>query len=230
MRLPPFHLVLVEAARGVCDRHGLLLAGGYAMRAHGFTDRPSQDLDFATASETPLPVVAREVADEFRRQGFVVNVLEVTPRMGRMIVIDEVTRQECEFDLLREALQAQPLVIDLCPVVGQDDAVGLKVRALQGRGVPRDFIDVAAVAHLYSFRELERLGALHDDEWLLEDLTQRLGSVDLLADEAFLAYGINDDRLREIKRFAYAWVEDIKLRRADEGDVDYDDPDLPDVD
>ncbi|WP_308164741.1 nucleotidyl transferase AbiEii/AbiGii toxin family protein [Nonomuraea sediminis] len=230
MRLPAFHLLLLETARPVCERFGLLLAGGYAMRAHGFTERPSQDLDFATASETPLPEIAAQVAAEFRAQGFTVEVLEVTQRMGRLIVTDEVTEQACEFDLLREASLGRPLKLELCEVVGQDDAVGLKVRALHQRGVPRDFIDVAAVSDLYSFRELERLGALHDDEFLLEDLIQRLESVDLLADEAFLAYGIGEERLHEIRRLAYAWVEDIKLRRADDGDADWDDPDVPEVD
>ncbi|WP_281284012.1 hypothetical protein [Nonomuraea deserti] len=37
-------------------------------------------------------------------------------------------------------------------------------------------------------------------------------------------------RIGEIRRFAHAWVEDIRLRRVDDGDADVDDPDLPDID
>ncbi|WP_143591003.1 nucleotidyl transferase AbiEii/AbiGii toxin family protein [Thermoactinospora rubra] len=230
MRFAPFHQRILEAIGGVAGRYGLMLCGGHSMRAHGFTDRPSKDLDFAVPVDMPLPEVAEAVAAEFRRQGFAVRAMDFSPRWGRMLVVEEVSGQECEVDLMREALLDQPLTLDLCQVVGQDDAVGLKVRALQARGLPRDFIDVAAVADLYAFRELERLGRLHDDEWSLDNLLQRLEGVDLLDDDAFLIYGITEERLHEIRRFAYAWVEDIKLRRAEEGDIEYDAPDIPDVD
>ncbi|GLW04968.1 hypothetical protein Misp01_00980 [Microtetraspora sp. NBRC 13810] len=230
LELPPFHLRLLAAGRTVCERHGLWLAGGYAMRAHGITDRPSQDLDFATAAETPLPEVASDVAAEFRRLGFTVALLETTPRQGRLVVTDEVTGQACEIDLLREALQDQPMLMELCPVIGLDDAVGMKVRALHGRGMPRDFIDVAAVSDLYGHRDLERLGALHEEDFRLQDLVDRLETVDLLADEAFAAYGLDDEGVRRIRGFAHAWAEDIKLRRSDDGDLDGEDFDLPEVD
>jgi hypothetical protein len=42
-------------------RYGLLLAGGYAFRAHEILHRPSQDLDFATRDDTPLPEIAEHV-------------------------------------------------------------------------------------------------------------------------------------------------------------------------
>lgn len=230
VRLPIFHQRLVEASRAVCGRYGLLLAGGYAMSAHGFTDRPSRDLDFATSGETPLPLVAEEVAQELRGHGFLVAVQESTPLSGRLEVADSYTEESCRIVLLREALQEPASVLEPCPVVGQDDAVGLKVRALHDRGLARDFIDVAAVSELYSFRELERLGAVHDDDFRTEDLLERLETVDALADEGFLGYGVDEDGLVRIRRFAYAWAEDIKLRRAEDGDTLRDPPDLPELD
>ncbi|MCZ7473305.1 MULTISPECIES: hypothetical protein [unclassified Micromonospora] len=39
------------------DDLGLMLAGGYAMCAHDLVDRPSQDIDFATAAALPLDAV-----------------------------------------------------------------------------------------------------------------------------------------------------------------------------
>ncbi|MEU8247621.1 hypothetical protein [Nonomuraea sp. NPDC048916] len=114
--------------------------------------------------------------------------------------------------------------------IGLDDAVGLRMRALHERGLARDVIDVAAVAHHYSFRDLERLARAHNDVFSPRELAMRLEFVDSIADEEFEAYGLGGDRVREIRRFAAAWAEDIKLRRAEEGDADYDDPDLPGID
>ncbi|MEW9533007.1 hypothetical protein [Microbispora sp. NPDC049125] len=229
MEPSPFHLRLIEDARAVLGRYGLLLAGGYAMRAHGCADRPVEDLTFATAGETPLPEVAAAVADAFRARSLAAEVCEAGPRIARVVVTDEITGQSCEVNLLREALRDRPAEIGPCAVAGLDDVVGLKVRALHNRGLPRDFADVAAVAGLYPFRLLEQLGAQHEDEWRAEDLVQRLETVDLLADEAFARYGLDEERIAGVRRFAYAWVEDIKLRRVDDGDAEFD-LDVPDVD
>ncbi|GII01181.1 nucleotidyl transferase AbiEii/AbiGii toxin family protein [Planobispora takensis] len=229
MGFPPFQEKILRVAMPACDRFGLVLAGGHAMRMHGLTDRPSRDLDFATAAETPLPEVADGLAETFRQAGFEVTTHEVTPRMGRLLVTDPLTGQSCEFDLLREALQHGPVTIGDLSVVGLADAVGLKMRALHERSLARDVIDVAAVSELYGFRELERLARLHNEEFSLEELVMRLEFVDLIADEEFEAYGLDEERIREIRRFATAWVEDIKLRRADEGDAEYD-SDVPDLD
>lgn len=230
VRVPAFHARLIEAALDVRERHGLLLAGGHAMTAHGLTERPGDDLVLATDRGVPLPEVAAELAVELRRHGLAVTPADATERVARMVVRDEAGGERCTVSLLREPLRDRPLALEGYRVVGQDDAVGLKVRALHGRGLPKDFVDVAAAATRYSFRELERLGAAFEEDWLLDDLIQRLESVDLLADEAFMAYGVDEERLHEIRRFAYAWAEDIKLRRADDGDADHDVPDVPEID
>src|SRR5580658_9023810 len=56
--LPPAHLRVLLDGLPVFERYGLLLAGGYAFRAHEILHRPSQDLDFATRDDTPLPEIA----------------------------------------------------------------------------------------------------------------------------------------------------------------------------
>jgi hypothetical protein len=218
VKLPPFHLRVLGDAAPACRRFGLFLAGSHALQAHGFAGRASQDLDFATACEIPLPWVAAEVAEELRRAGYEVKIIDVTLRKGRMTVADPIGGQAVELDLLREALQDEPLDTELCPVIGLDDAVALKTRALHGRGLPRDFIDVASMAHLYPYRELERLCALHDEEFSVAELLLRLGSIQYHPDEAYEAYGLDADDIRRIRLFALAWADDIRLRRVEDGD------------
>jgi hypothetical protein len=49
--MDPFHERLARVALEVTAAYGFALAGGYAVQAHGFLDRPSADVDlFAEAS------------------------------------------------------------------------------------------------------------------------------------------------------------------------------------
>ncbi|MEO3797212.1 hypothetical protein ABGB14_44025 [Nonomuraea sp. B10E15] len=92
----------------MCETYGLVLAGGYAMRAHGFTDRPGAGLDFATAMETSLREVAGGVAGAFLDAGLRASITDVTPRTARLMVEDMTTGERCAIDLLREAFQQPP--------------------------------------------------------------------------------------------------------------------------
>src|SRR5580692_3147768 len=65
--LPPAHLRVLLDGLPIFERYGLLLAGGYAFRAHEILHRPSQDLDFATRDDTPLPEIAENVQLAFER-------------------------------------------------------------------------------------------------------------------------------------------------------------------
>jgi hypothetical protein len=64
--LPADHVRVLLDGLPVFERHGLLLAGGYAFRAHEILHRPSQDLNFATRDGTPLPEIAGHVMEAFR--------------------------------------------------------------------------------------------------------------------------------------------------------------------
>ncbi|MFB9961642.1 hypothetical protein [Sinosporangium siamense] len=217
--LSPLQLRLLTDAGAVLTRHRLLLAGGHAMRAHGFTSRRCRGLDFATDAETPLPWVAQDVAEAYRALGFDVAVRDSGERISVLTVTDPGTGAECEIDLLREALQSPPAPGTPCPAVGLDDAVGLKVRALHNRGAARDLVDLAPVRDLYPFRELERLGALHEDDFHLTELVQRLEATDMLSDDAFTRYGLSEEEVDHLRHFAHAWTEDIKLRRVEDDDL-----------
>lgn len=210
-----FQARVLRAVLPVCEPYGLLLAGDDALRAHGLADRPSTGLTLATAEELPPPGVLVKAFDEAELDAVVV---ESTARTARFLVGEPVTWQRCELSVQRETLQRPPVECGQLLAVGLDDLVGQKMRALHERGLAEDVTDVAAVSSLYSFRELESLGAVHNEGFSAQELMMRLEFVDLM------------DVSAEVRRFAAAWVEDIKLRRAVEGDADYDDPDLPDVD
>jgi hypothetical protein len=58
--------------------------------------------------------------------------------------------QSMLLDLARDWRQQPPVHLDIGPVLHLDDAVGSKVTAMVGRGLPRDFIDVAAALDHYN--------------------------------------------------------------------------------
>jgi hypothetical protein len=209
------HRELARIAFAAGEDLGLMLAGGYAIRAHGLTERPSGDLDLATSAGIELPAIADRLAEAFRQSGFDVHLIEAKPRMARL----QVTRGDavCEVDLLKEAV-GPPALVDLGPVLTLDDAVGLKVRPLADRALHRDFIDVhaAAVKAGYTWPDLERLGARHSPSWSLAELADRLSAIHLRDDVTFAAYGLTDDEIDELRRWAQSWADDILSRLAAE--------------
>jgi hypothetical protein len=104
--LPPAHLRVLLDGLPVFERYGLLLAGGYAFRAHEILHRPSQDLDFATRDDTPLPEIAANVQLAFQHAGYGVRLAEAaSPRYARLILRLPGSDEELEMDLLKEALE-----------------------------------------------------------------------------------------------------------------------------
>jgi Nucleotidyl transferase AbiEii toxin, Type IV TA system len=73
--LPADHARVLLDGLPIFERHGLLLAGGYAFRAHEILHRPSQDLDFATREGTPLPEIAEDVRQAFQAAGYGVHIV-----------------------------------------------------------------------------------------------------------------------------------------------------------
>jgi hypothetical protein len=102
--LPADHVRVLLDGLPIFERHGLLLAGGYAFRAHEILHRPSQDLDFATREGTPLPEIAEDVRQAFQAAGYGAHIVEATGRYARLVLRIPGSASELEVDLLKEAL------------------------------------------------------------------------------------------------------------------------------
>jgi hypothetical protein len=132
--LPPAHLRVLFDGLPVFERYGLLLAGGYAFRAHEILHRPSQDLDFATRDDTPLPEIAGDVRNAFQSAGYHVELVEATGRYARLTLRLPGSGEAMEMDLLKEALDPSFVTVQVTAVpsvraLSLEDTVGLKARA-----------------------------------------------------------------------------------------------------
>ena len=79
------HKALVEAVLPVCSRYGLGVAGGYAVKAYGLVERPSEDIDFATGTAAPVGDIVDALAAAYRAAGFTAEVLDADGRKGHLL-------------------------------------------------------------------------------------------------------------------------------------------------
>ncbi|MEU3796031.1 nucleotidyl transferase AbiEii/AbiGii toxin family protein [Streptomyces fructofermentans] len=222
MKLPDLHRRLLSDALECGTTYGLVLAGGYAVQAHELVSRVSQDLDLATSAAADMDEITHAVVSGLQGKGWSIRIVEIAPRMARMVATDPVTRAQCEIDLLKEVFHRPPAYTAAGPTLSRDDAVGLKVRALHDRGFPRDVIDVYSAHHLYTTAELEQLGAQHEEDFDLDELRGRLEAVTFTSDHEYSAYGLSDDQIAAVRAWAQRWQDDLGLRLAARYDGDSD--------
>jgi hypothetical protein len=227
--LPAGHLRVLLDGLSVFEQHGLLLAGGYALRAHEIVYRPSQDLDFATANHEALPDIAEQVRQAFASAGYGTRMVEATGRYARLVLRFAGSDEELEMDLLKEALQPRWVTVQVTPAasvraLSLEDTVGLKARAWHDRFVIRDIIDLHAVAGAFSYADLEKLGRRHDPDLDLEAIQDHLAGVSVFADEDFAEYGLDERRIADLRNWVTDWYDDLALRLA----ADLTDDEVPD--
>src|ERR1700730_15655531 len=141
-----------------------------------------------------------------------------------MTATDPATGEHCELDILKEVFNQPPAVTPYGPVLALDDVIGTKVRALAGRGLPRDLIDIHAASQLCSNIELESLGRRHawDEQFSLSELKARLEGAEWYDDQAFAEYGLSAEQITDLRRWAQSWASDI-LRRTNAETYEEDD-------
>ena len=199
MNLNALHRRLMQDVLEIGHSLPLVITGGYAIQAHQLVDRPSRDLDVATDSDIPMEDIAAAVVAGLTARGWEMHIVGVDPRSARMTATDPATGEQCELDILREVFNQPPAVTPYGPVLALDDVIGTKVRALAGRGLPRDLIDIHAASQLCSNIELESLGRRHawDEQFSLSELKARHDGAEWYDDQAFTEYGLSVEQITD---------------------------------
>jgi len=143
--MDPFHERLARVALDVAASYGFALAGGYAVQAHGFLDRPSADVDlFAEASaHFDFSQAVDAVIAAYRRDGLEADAEVRSSTFARLSVSSGEERAKVELGV--DWRKNEPILLAVGPVLHADDAVANKVCALFGRAEVRDYVDVAAI-------------------------------------------------------------------------------------
>lgn len=142
--------------------------------------------------------------------GCQLRVLETAEQHGGDFMRLQVHRDGhlVDIDLARDWRQHPPVRMQIGPVLHIDDAIASKVTAMIGRGLPRDYIDVAAALRRYDRNALLRL-AFHRDPGLRSlDVAYCMQQLDRLPNEPFADYGLNSDDVHQVRRSFQDWPRD----------------------
>ncbi|CAN3983004.1 hypothetical protein [Kitasatospora purpeofusca] len=121
----PAQLRLADLARPVCERHGLALAGGHALRAHGVPACDQDGITLVATGTADLPRAAAELARAYRTVGGVVAERPGTPRLEQLSVRLALGGRAHTVELRKEPLGHRPVRLALGgPEPGDPDPGG----------------------------------------------------------------------------------------------------------
>ncbi|HTJ39951.1 MAG TPA: nucleotidyl transferase AbiEii/AbiGii toxin family protein [Dactylosporangium sp.] len=210
----PLHSRITRVALSAIDRYGFCLAGGYALQAHGFTNRQSNDVDLftTTAQAKHFPKAVRAVTSALADDGLTSEIVRRFETYARFEVADPATGEITNLDLGTDWRSKDPVALLIGPVLHPDDAVATKVAALFGRAAFRDFIDVHAALTdgRYSGDDLMRLAAEHDRGFDPYMFAGALRSIDRFDELAFRVYNLTDEQGAAIAKRMLAWADEIE--------------------
>jgi hypothetical protein len=179
------HERLARLALSAASGYGFCLAGGYAVQAHGFLDRPSEDVDLFTtsAAEEQFPDAVATVIAAYKGDGLGIDWR-----------------------------QHQPVTLAIGPVLHPDDAVANKVCALFSGAQARDYIDVDAVLQSgrYTSDELLALAESHDPGFDEAVFVIALRAIRRLPAAEFTPYGLTVGDVSALTARMTQWADTLR--------------------
>jgi hypothetical protein len=210
-----FHQHLARIGLEAAERFGFALAGGYAVQAAGFLQRPSEDIDLFTIWERrgEFETAASAIVAAYRTAGLQVEAERRHDTFMRLTVSDG--RQTAKVELGVDLRANEPVRIAIGAVLHPDDAVANKMGALYERALPRDFIDIDAILRSGRYDEaaLLRLAERSDITFDRGRFADALAQVESLDDDDFAQYGVAGVQLDDLRRRFAKWR--AALRGAD---------------
>jgi hypothetical protein len=210
--MDPFHARLIRVGLAAAEGYGFCLAGGYAVQAHGFVIRRSDDVDLftTTAAEHDFPAAVEAVVSAMFADGLEVTIEQNAPTFARLIVADSKAKEAARLELGVDWRANSPVRLEVGPVLHPDDAVANKVCALYGRGEVRDYVDAILRSDRYRMEEILRLAADHDPGFDDAMFAAALAAINRFADTAFEPYGLDPAEVEALRARITGWSAQLK--------------------
>ena len=206
-----FHQTLARIGLEAAERYGFALAGGYAVQAAGFLQRPSEDIDLFTVWERrgEFETAAGAIVAAYRAAGLRVEAERRHDTFTRLTVTDGV--QTAKVELGVDLRANEPVRIAIGPVLHPDDAVGNKMGALYERALARDFIDIDAVLRSgrYDTWALLALAERADITFDRRLFADALAQAALLDEDDFAQYGLAGEPLAGLRHRFATWRAEL---------------------
>ena len=215
MPLSELHRRVATVALRVAQRYGFALGGGNALIAHGLISRPTQDVDLFTNEETGVTAAAGSVEAALRAAGFAAEreddtggLADLIEGMGDGLAEWTVTAPDGQRMMLQMAYfdrTAQPVPMEVGPVLSLEDVAGGKVCALAGRAEPRDYIDTAAVLRRYRVADAIALARRLDPGLDDQDFADAGRRLDRWGDSVFTPFGLSTADIAALREAFRDW-------------------------
>lgn len=189
------------------------LAGAGAIREHGITDRPTQDVDLFTASIDPdrFTAAVDQLGTALTAAGYAVETLRRAATFARLVARTS-DGAALEVDLAADWRSSEPVTLAVGPVLALADAVGSKLGALYSRAETRDFLDVDAIRRSGRLTDAQLLTILADRDPGF-DRRAFAGQLDLVrqaTDGEAERYGVNAEQLADVRQRLTAWAQELR--------------------
>ena len=210
----PFHERLARIGLEALERHGFVLAGGYAISTNGIGDRPSADVDLFTNVYEPglFEISVARLRTAFLDAGLSVHDNLIGRTFADFSVTDGATQETSSIQLGVNYREFAPARFEIGPVLDVRDAVAGKMSALWSRGEARDYIDIDAVVQSGRFSRAEVLAIGDRQEALPFDrvmLAERFRAARSMRPAEFEAYEVGPVWRAEIVERFRDWADEI---------------------
>lgn len=199
---------LIACALEVLADAGFALAGSGAIREHGITQRPTNDIDLFTVMQasTRFPHAVDSLIEHLTANDYDVTIERVSPSFAQLSVTLPLS-----VDLAIDWRAHTPVRLDVGPVLDIEDAVGNKLSALYSRSYPRDYLDVDAIRSTGTISDARLIELLQERDagFDVGFFTECLRGAHSISLTQVAAYGINASQLHTIQQRFHAWADDI---------------------
>jgi len=154
----PSILGLLKRIVALPELNNFRLVGGTALSLL-YGHRKSIDLDFFTDKPLEKELLAETLIDNFGH-------IEVTNDRSKSIYQCIVQGVKVDFVSVRDPFLNPVQLLDNIPFADTKDLIALKLNAIKGRGVKKDFWDLAKMLEFYS---LENLFQFYHDRYFYDD-------------------------------------------------------------
>jgi hypothetical protein len=180
------------------------LAGGAALIAGGLVERETRDLDFFADRPEAVLDLLPVLEEALRQAGLQVERQQALVGFARLGASDgpESTEVDLCYDVRLRAAETSALGAVLAP----EELAADKMLAFFSRALPRDLVDLHALAQRFGFDRLCELAAEKDRGFNLAALAEALGSTRRLPEDAFEV--ADHDLVRDL----LAWADRERVR------------------
>jgi hypothetical protein len=204
--LTPLQEAVARTALASAAGFEFALAGAGALIAHGLIARPTHDLDLFSPREGGAGQVLTAVRTALEHAGFDVTAEHAVgdrAEFARLTV--RADGEEVRVDLGRDWRAHESVRLSIGPVLAVEDAVASKAAAMMGRGLPRDYLDVAAAMTRFTRAQLLTMTYARDPGLRPQDAASAATALDRLRDEDFAGYGLGPTEVAQLRQRFAAW-------------------------